>query len=49
MFSASGDIPQVVIDTWMEIWSYFLSEACEFTRLFTTDFEYYKSHPPTFT
>ncbi|MCF6190994.1 MAG: GyrI-like domain-containing protein [Cocleimonas sp.] len=43
VFSATGEMPKIVIDTWMEIWGYFSSEACEHTRLFTTDFEFYKS------
>jgi len=43
VFSATGEMPQIVIDTWIEIWGYFSSEACKHTRLFTTDFECYKS------
>ena len=43
VFSATGEVPKIIIDTWMEIWGYFSSEVCEHTRLFTTDFEYYKS------
>ena len=43
VFGATGEMPQTVIDTWMTIWDYFSSEVCEHTRLFTTDFEFYKS------
>jgi len=43
VFSATGEMPKIVIDTWMDIWSYFSSDTCEHMRLFTTDFEYYKS------
>ena len=43
VFDATGEMPQTVIDTWMTIWDYFSSEVCEHTRLFTTDFEFYKS------
>ena len=43
VFSAKGNIPQIVIETWVEIWAYFSSQSCVHTRLFTTDFEFYKS------
>lgn len=43
VFSAKGEIPQIVIETWGDIWKYFSSEGCEHTRVYSTDFEYYKS------
>ncbi|MCE0495452.1 GyrI-like domain-containing protein [Vibrio salinus] len=42
-FSATGEMPQVVIDLWGEVWRYFGSENCAHERAYTTDFEYYKS------
>lgn len=42
-FSATGDMPQAVIDLWGVVWSYFGSENCPHERAYTTDFEYYKS------
>ncbi|HFG1933513.1 TPA: AraC family transcriptional regulator, partial [Vibrio cholerae] len=40
---ATGEMPQVVIDLWNEVWNYFASEHCPHERAYTTDFEYYKS------
>ncbi len=42
-FSATGEMPQIVIDLWNEVWNYFASEHCPHERAYTTDFEYYKS------
>lgn len=42
-FSAKGQMPQVVIDLWGEVWNYFSSPNCPHSRAYTTDFEYYKS------
>jgi len=41
VFSAKGDIPKIVIDTWVKIWEYFTQKETEYERLYTTDFEYY--------
>jgi predicted transcriptional regulator YdeE len=41
VFAGQGAMPQVVIDTWKEVWGYF-SQASEFRRAYTTDFEVYK-------
>jgi len=43
VFSAKGEIPQIVIETWGKIWDYFSSEDCVHKRVYSTDFEYYKS------
>ena len=43
VFSAQGEMPDVVIDLWGEIWQYFSSDDCRYTRTYTSDFEYYKS------
>lgn len=43
VFEAKGEVPQVVIETWGEIWDYFSNTDAEYQRAYTTDFEYYKS------
>jgi predicted transcriptional regulator YdeE len=42
VFSRTGKFPDVVMETWLEIWKYF-SENTETQRAFTADFEVY--HP----
>ena len=42
-FSATGEMPQVVIGLWEDVWKYFQSDDCEHERAYSTDFEYYKS------
>ncbi|ELU9851005.1 effector binding domain-containing protein [Vibrio cholerae] len=42
-FSATGEMPQVVIELWGDVWRFFGSESCPYKRAYTTDFEYYKS------
>ncbi len=41
MFTATGELPQIVIATWTKVWSYFSDEDSEYTRAYTTDFDYY--------
>jgi len=41
VFHALGEMPEIVINTWGEIWEYFSQENTEYKRLYTTDFEYY--------
>ncbi len=41
VFSKKGEFPEVVIETWKEIWTYFESEACEYERAYNFDFEKY--------
>ena len=43
VFSAQGQVPQIVFETWGKIWQYFSSENCAHTRAYVTDFEFYKS------
>ncbi|MFL0800962.1 MAG: GyrI-like domain-containing protein [Agarilytica sp.] len=43
VFKRSGEVPQIVIDTWMKIWTYFSDDNAEHKRTYTTDFEFYKS------
>ena len=40
-FKVKGELPQAVIDTWGEIWTYFSSEHCKETRAYKTDYELY--------
>lgn len=42
-FSGSGEMPQVVISLWGQVWEHFNSSNCPHTRAYTTDFEHYKS------
>jgi len=41
LFKASGDVPQIVIETWAKVWHYFSQNNTEYERLYTTDFECY--------
>ena len=41
VFTKQGELPEVVIETWQEIWDYFASPTCEHERVFTYDFEKY--------
>ncbi len=43
VFSGSGQVPQVVFETWEKVWNYFSAENCPHSRAYTTDFEFYKS------
>ena len=42
-FSGSGSMPQTVISLWSRVWEYFNSSNCPHVRVYTTDFEFYKS------
>ena len=41
VFTGQGDMPQMVIDTWVRIWHYF-AENPQVQRRFGTDFEAYE-------
>ena len=41
VFSHKGEMPQIAIDAWTEVWHYFANGKAEYQRLFSTDFEYY--------
>lgn len=43
VFSGEGEMPQVVIDVWQEIWRYFSGVDCIHQRAYTADFECYTS------
>ncbi len=41
VFSHKGEMPQIAIDAWTEVWNYFSHDKAEHQRLYSTDFEYY--------
>lgn len=43
VFKNKGELPQIVIDTWGEVWSYFEDENSEYKRTYKIDFEKYVS------
>ncbi|MCW4628168.1 MULTISPECIES: GyrI-like domain-containing protein [Marinomonas] len=43
VFSGEGQMPQVVVSVWEEIWAYFSRDNCPHQRAYTVDFECYTS------
>ncbi|GAA6171682.1 GyrI-like domain-containing protein [Colwellia sp. KU-HH00111] len=41
VFSHKGDMPQIAIDAWTEVWHYFSQTNTEYKRRFSIDFEFY--------
>ncbi len=41
VFSKKGEFPELVIDTWHDVWNYFSSLECEYERTYNYDFEKY--------
>jgi predicted transcriptional regulator YdeE len=41
VFKSRGAMPQALVTTWFEIWSYFADPQCPHQRAYTTDFEYH--------
>ncbi|MFZ5908594.1 MAG: GyrI-like domain-containing protein [Chloroflexota bacterium] len=41
VFTAKGDIPRIVFDTWGRVWGYFSKKDAKYERSYTTDFECY--------
>lgn len=41
VFTCKGDMPQIAIDAWTQVWQYFSTDQPEYERLFTVDYEYY--------
>ncbi|MFZ8200298.1 GyrI-like domain-containing protein [Alteromonas portus] len=41
VFSRKGEMPQIAIDVWSDIWRYFTQADTEYERAFTVDFEHY--------
>lgn len=42
-FSVKGEMPQAIIDTWMQVWAYFEDPSIDERRVYETDFEHYIS------
>ena len=42
-FSAKGEMPQAIIDTWKQVWAYFEDPSIDERRAYETDFEHYIS------
>ena len=47
VFSASGAMPQTVVETWQRVWAYFTPGAAH-QRAYTVDFERYDAARPDF-
>jgi predicted transcriptional regulator YdeE len=41
VFKHKGEMPQIAIDAWTEVWNYFSQNKLEHQRLYSTDFEFY--------
>lgn len=41
VFTRKGEMPQIAIDAWTEVWNYFSAEQPANRRLYTVDFEFY--------
>ncbi len=41
VFIHKGEMPQIAIDAWTQVWNYFSNGKAEYQRLYTTDFEFY--------
>jgi predicted transcriptional regulator YdeE len=41
VFTQKGEMPQIAIDAWTQVWNYFIGDNVEHHRLYSTDFEYY--------
>jgi predicted transcriptional regulator YdeE len=41
VFTHKGEMPQIAIDAWTEVWNYFSDDNAAYQRLYSTDFEYY--------
>jgi predicted transcriptional regulator YdeE len=41
VFKHKGEMPQIAIDAWTEVWNYFSQDKMPHQRLYSTDFEYY--------
>jgi predicted transcriptional regulator YdeE len=45
-FTGMGEMPQVVLQVWQQVWAYFADSACPHQRAYTTDLEVYDSTRP---
>jgi len=47
VFSAKGELPQAIINTWQQVWAYFDDPSIDERRAYETDFELYKTSTET--
>ena len=43
VFTKKGELPDLVIETWKDVWDYFDSQECKYERAYNYDFEKYVS------
>ncbi len=43
VFTAKGELPQAIIETWGQVWAYFEDPSIDERRAYKTDFEHYIS------
>ncbi|MBT3134152.1 effector binding domain-containing protein [Alteromonas sp. ALT199] len=41
VFTRQGEMPQIAIDAWSDVWRYFTQGSADYERTFTVDFEHY--------
>jgi len=41
IFKGKGEMPQVVIDLWQQVWAFFSNPECAYQRAYTVDYEFY--------
>jgi len=41
VFTHKGEMPQIAIDAWTQVWQYFTNDDAEHHRRYSTDFEFY--------
>ena len=46
VFSQQGSMPNMVIEGWDKVWTYFGKPKCEYIRTFAVDFEHYVDTDP---
>jgi len=44
VFKHKGEMPQIAIDGWTEVWNYFANPEVKHQRAYSTDFEFYPNH-----
>ena len=43
VFKRQGNMPDIAIEAWTDVWNYFCEQNAVHQRLYTTDFEFYPS------
>ena len=43
VFSRQGEMPQIAIDAWSDIWRYFTEGGAEYESTFSIHFEHYEN------